>query len=253
MKQLAITALFAFAGFGAQAQVSETRESGEFTAIDVQNGIEVVFTQSNDKTLRVESGNAAFLDNIVTQFKGGTLQIYLDGEPSGRTEAMNAKVYVSGSNVTRFCAATGASIKADGTIKIGELNVSLCTGGVFTGVVQAEKCRVRAASGSTFRSVLTATSLRADATSGASLRITGTADYATVSCIGGVLHGGKLVCQKAEVRAGNGGQAYITTTKHIKANADTSSCITYYGEPAEVDLGENTYAIKRDNHKFALN
>lgn len=255
MKQLVLMAALALTGFAAKAQTSETRKSADVTALEVKNGIEVVVTQSNEPALKVEADAPQDMDNIVTEFKKGILKIYMreTNNPVAATHG-KAKVFVSAKSLNNFTAITGSSITINGRLTVNELTVKLETGSSFNGEVESlEKCTVKAMSGSMFRGIVKANNFNAKITGGASIKIVGYAESATVVCNSGSMLAGKFICQKAEVKTINASTAFINTMKSINASTDTSSSITYYGEPASVSLGDNAYAIKRDNLKLALN
>lgn len=254
MKQFLITALLALTGIGAQAQTSETRKSEEFNSLDVKNGIEVVFTQNNAPSLKVESDSKDNLENIMTEFSKGTLKVYMREPENGRTLLGSAKVYVSAANVTTFKAATGASIKADGKLAVDQLTVKLASGASFAGeAVCNKKCTVKAESGSMFRGLINTALFDGKASGGSTIKLTGNAETTNVACNNGLLIAGKFFSQKADIRTTNSSTAFVNVVKSISADADNSSSITYYGEPTDVNLGANMYAIKRDNLKLALN
>lgn len=252
MKHLVITALLSLTAFGAQAQTSETRKSEDFKSLEVKNGIEVVFTQSNEPSLKVESDNKANLENIITEYRNGTLKVYMRELENGLTHGV-AKVYVSATNVNNFKAVTGSSIKVTNKLNVDELTVKLTSGALFVAEAYTQKCFVKAESGSMFRGHIITSSFEGKAFGGAAIKITGTADTANTSCNSGSLSAGKFICQNADVKTINGSAAFVNATKSINADADNSSSITYYGEPTDVSLGHNMYAIKRDNLKLALN
>lgn len=253
MKQFVITALLALAGIGAQAQNSETRKSENFNALEVKNGIEVVFTQSSDASLKVESDSKVNLENIVTEFSKGTLKIYLREPLNGGTMHGVAKVYVSSEDVDSFKVSTGASLKANGKLNLDELTVKLATGATFTGEANcSESFTIKAESGSMFRGVVNTVKFNGKALGG-TIKVTGSAETSDIICNNGSLIAGKFFSQQADVKTINASTAFINAVKSITAEADNSSSITYYGEPATVNLGTNVYAIKRDNLKLALN
>lgn len=251
MKLLIATALVAF-GWSASAQTSETRQIRPFTKIDAKNGIEVIFTQEDAPSLKVESDSDEFLSTIITEFSGSTLKVYLDED--GNENQGTAKVYVSQKQVNNFVASTGAMINVTNTIKGDKIDISVRSGASFSGVIHGTaKCKVKATTGASFRSNLTTAAFEASANSGATIKLAGQTDTAEIRCSGGILQAGKLSSRKATVIASNAASVYISASEYISAEADNSSSITYYGEPTEVVLSPNTYAVKRDNYKFALN
>ena len=255
MKQLALMAALALTGFAAQAQTSETRKSADFTALEVKNGIEVIVTQSNEPALKVESDTQGNLDRVVTEFKNGTLKVYMrEANPKEGSALGRPKVYISAKNLNSYKAVTGSAITINGRLSVNELNVTLETGSSFKGEVESfEKCKIKADSGSMFRGIVKANDFVAKISGGASVKISGYAENATIACNSGSMLAGKFICQQTDVKTYNASTAFVNTMKSINANADATSSITYYGEPANVSLGENAYAIKRDNLKLALN
>jgi|GEM_PF-3412616 len=253
MKQLAITALLALAGMGTKAQTGEYRQPLPYTGIEVKNGIEVVITQSDIPSLKVESDNGELLDNIVTEFKGNTLKIYIAEDGKVRHGLSTAKVYITQKNITDIKASTGSSIKVSNKFIAESINLKLYTGATFTGILETKSMRVKAASGSVFRGIVNTGKFDGDISGGATIKVTGTSNMTTVTCNSGVLQAGKLKSEKANVTAFNAASAFVNAVQSIKINTDSSSSVTYYGEPADVALSENTYSIRKDSHKFALN
>lgn len=254
MKQLAITALLILTGMGAQAQKSETRECTAFNALEVKNGIEVVFTQSNENFLKVESDSRDNVNDIATEVKNGVLKVYLKEPSNNKPLHGTAKVYVKSTGVTSFKAEGGSIVKIDGRLTLNDLTIKLASGAAFTGEAQCtEKCTVRAASGAMMRGNITTSIFDAKITSGASVKLIGSAKALNVICNSGSFLAGKFTSKNADIKAINASAAFVNSQESIIANTDNSSSITYYGEPSKVNLGENSYAVKRDNLKLALN
>ena len=254
MKKLVFTTLLAIAGMGAQAQISETRKSENFNSLEVKNGIEVIFTQSNESSLKVESDNRENLEKIATEFKNGILKIYLKEPLNEKQMPGTAKIYVASSTVTDFKALTGSSIKLNGKLAVNNLTIKLASGASFTGEAKCtDKCIVKAESGAMFRGKIITDAFETKITGGASVKVIGTTNTAIVVCNSGTFLAGKFITKNADVKTSNASTAFVNSEESIKANTDTTSSITYYGEPMNVNLGENSYAIKRDNLKLALN
>ncbi len=254
MKKLVIIALLALTGMSAQAQTSETRKSENFTSLDVKNGIDVIFTQSNELSLKVESDSKSNLENIITEYSKGTLKIYMREIENDKIMQTVAKVYVSAPAVSSFKVVTGASVKAANRLTVEELTIKLATGATFNAEAQcSKKCTIKASSGSMFRGHVVTAAFEGKASGGAAIKITGRADTSDIACNNGSLIAGKFLSSSTSVKTINASTAFVNASKSINANADNSSSITYYGEPADVTLGPNAYAIKRDNLKLALN
>lgn len=255
MKHLVITALVALTGFGAQAQVKETRQAYNVTKIDVKSGIEVVFVQADSAALTVETNRQGNFTGIVTEYSGNTLKIYMKEPEDRNTVSLSpVRVYIAQPGVTSFKAAGGSVIRVAGTLQLPDVTISLASGATFTASMKIEgTCNVKVAGGAGFRGIVNTDTFKGDAIGGAFIKLAGSANTAEVFCSGGSLQAGKFMCQKADVLAKNASSAFINAATSIRASADNSSSITYYGDPVKIDIGTNAYAVKRDNYKFSLN
>lgn len=255
MKQLIIAAAAGLITLAANAQVNEDRKAYDVTKIDIKDGIEVVFTQSDTLALKVEAGTAQNLNSIATEYDGHTLRIYIKEQENNSTATYTqARVYVAQKNVTVFKAAGAAVIKLPKDTKFDQISINLASGSTFIGHIQAAgSCSIKAAGGAGFRGKVMTYSFKGDATNGGYIKLMGEANTASIYSSGGSVQAGKFVCNKADVLAKNASSVFISAGASIKADADSSSSITYYGDPAKIDLGTNAYAVKRDNFKFSLN
>ena len=254
MKHLIIAAVTGLISLTAQAQVSETRALKEVTSIEVKNGIEVIFTQSDTLALKVEANNPENLYSIATDYSGHKLKIYIKSNDGTAVTNAKARVYVSQKNVTDFRASNAAVIRVNGTLTTGDTNISLSSGATLSAIIVSNGlCKVDVKSGSGFRGKITTDKLDATIMAGSYMKVNGTANSAKLFCSGGYLTADKFVCNDADVWAKNASAVSIFTKNSITTDVDTSSSITYYGEPAKTSLGSNTYAVKRDNYKLSLN
>lgn len=253
MKQLIIAALACLAGTGAQAQVTETRIAQAAQKLEVTNGIEVIITQNDTAALKIEAADWDTAQKVVTKYKGNTLKVYLDNT-NGQTATGAIKVYVSQSSFPQIKAGEGALVTVKGKWHTPEATIALATGATFCGDLQvAGVCKIDAASGSGFRGIVNVATLKATVSGGAYAKIMGTAGFATILCSSGTVQAGKLMCERAEVKAQKASAVSIQAKKAIKADTDTSSSITYYGSPEEAETGEGIYAIKRYTNRMSLN
>lgn len=254
MKQLFIAAFTGLISLGAQAQVTEARAAMEVNTIEVKNGIEVVFTQADTLGLQVTSDTPDNLKKIVTSYKNGTLKIYLKDNDSPATSHTVAKVYVWQKNITGFTASAGANIKANGKLNLKDVAINLSSGATLSAIITASgNCSIDVKSGGGFRGVINSKDFSANILGGGYIRTSGSTVTADVYCSGGSFNAGKFICSEAKIWAQKASAVSIYANNSIKADVDTSSSVTYYGEPAKTNLGTNAYAVKRDTYKMALN
>jgi len=253
MKKVILTAFICLTGMWAQAQTTQVRQGKEATKIEVKDGIEVIITQNDTTAVKIETATAAILQKVVTKYSGNTLKISLDN-PDGNMIDGAVTVYVSQKSFPLIKAQGGSAIKAAGKWAAENADIDLATGATFTGELEITGTfTVKAVSGAVFRGIINAGIFNGTLLSGASAKLQGTAKLANVYCSGGSLQAAKFICQKAKVLAQNASSVSIQAKEFIKAEADTSSSVTYYGEPGLTQLGDNTFAIKRNTNKLSLN
>lgn len=254
MKQFFIAAFTGLISLAAHAQVTETRIAKEVSSIEVKNGIEVIFTQSDTLSLQVISNSRENLSNIITNYSKGKLTIFLKDKNSPTGYQTTARVYVSQKSISAFTASTGASIRANGKLNLKDLAINLSSGATVNAILTTSgKCNINVKSGAGFRGVVTAKDFSANIMGGSYIKITGNTGTADVYCSGGSLNAGKFVCNEAKIWAQKASAVSIYTNDFIEADTDASSSVIYYGEPARTSLGANTGAVKRDNYKLTLN
>jgi hypothetical protein len=250
MKQLFIIAITAL-GLTAQAQVKETRNTGSFKNIEVINGVTLVYTQGEVSAVTAETETKDMMNSLVTRVVGNTLRIFMKESQGKKAQPHGAvKVYITQSSISRLKAASGASIKIEGSAYLDDLDVNLSSGASFTGKVTSNEFVLNARSGSSFKGVVFTDAFTGNLRAGAGAKLTGTAKKATIStdsastCIAST-----FVTDKAYVNAKGTSSVFIKVKDSIKATTDNSASITYYGEP-NVNLGEGSYAIKRFQDKL---
>ncbi len=62
-------------GILAKGQVTETRTVSSFSKVKVHDGIELVYLQGNNPSIRIEADNQATVKNIMTKVSKETLTI----------------------------------------------------------------------------------------------------------------------------------------------------------------------------------
>lgn len=254
MKQFFIAAFTGLISLGVQAQVTEMRTAKEVHSLEVTNGIEVVFTQSDTISLKVTSNTTDNLNRIITTCKNGTLKISLKDTDSPTATQTLAKVYVSQKSISAFTASAGANIRANGKLNLEDVTISLSTGATLNAMINTSgNCSIDVKSGAGFRGVINSKDFSAKILSGGYIRTSGSTITADVYCSGGSLNAGKFMCNEVKIWAQKASSVSIYTNDSIKTDVDASSSVTYYGQPGKTSLGTNAYAVKRDSYKMVLN
>ncbi|NDI98295.1 hypothetical protein GWA97_04325 [Flavobacterium sp. LaA7.5] len=249
MKTMLFMAVVALTGAMATAQNEETRNVKNFTNIEVQSGIEVIFTHSDTESVMVSSADRNNLHYVITECSGEQLKIYINEKANDAASKIsgNIKVYVSDNNIASITATSGAVVKVSNQINVPELIVTLKTGATFSGNINTtELCTIKAASGSGFKGSIITGELKTDITGGAYVQLNGHAEKTEVFCSGGTLTAGKFTSENAKVWARRMSSVAINVKESITANTDKSSAITYYGQPDKINFGDDTFALRKN-------
>lgn len=241
MKKLFLLAALALGSATASAQKLETRNISGFTSVNVQNGIEVMFTQGPAESVTIEYGSGAAGD-LVTDCYGTELKIYMKDQ----SRAQGTKVYITQKSLDRITAGSGAQFKIAGTLVVKNLSVKLDTGGLLEGAIHCEgKCTLEAATSGVAKAAIAAATFQGDITGGATVRISGKAEMADIFCSSATLLAGNFKVAKADIVAKRSSAVLMDVTDKVKADADDSSAITCYGNPEKLRLASDSYAVKR--------
>lgn len=218
------------------AQVKETRTVADFAEIHASSGVKVYYTQSSEKSVKVESDNQEKLERIVTETKGGTLKIYVTPEKEkwGKKNTFKViNVYVSAPNVKSFKADSGAQINFENEItSTSKIEIDLSSGSSVKGNISAKNIDIDADSASSFSGQIKATTVDVDLDSASSVSVTGSAESISIEASSSANFSGKdFTVKSAHIEANSTSSVTLTVTESIKASADSLAKINYYGNP----------------------
>jgi hypothetical protein len=211
-KSLALLLIFvSFFGIAAMAQtVKETREVGSFQKISARSAIDVYFTQSDSKSIRIEVENVD-IEKITTKIEGETLVIKREEKNSSWglfKKKQVVRVYVSAPTLNGI-SVSGASdfyvddLKSNGSFKIsasggsdahiGNLTVAETTsisssGGADCDIknLKTSNCNLSSSGGSDLNIGLEVSGNLSVSTSGGSdIKLNGKANQVSISASGG--------------------------------------------------------------------
>ena len=231
--------------FVSNAQVSEHRETGKFSKIEVQSGIELVYTQGEEFSIKPEATNLADLKNIITEVNGKTLKIYYPKKEENPKEEKVLKVYVSGNNVNVFKAISKAKIVFKNNVNAEEIAINVASGASFNGILSKnKKMTLKASSGATLIVTVDTDYLKGNFKGGAAVSLAGNAEQVYLNTSSGAFCTAKnLKSEAVSVNATTLSSILIHVDGKFKAISDANSSITYFGNPTEVTLAENTFLV----------
>lgn len=242
MKTMILFAALALGSATASAQKIEIRTISGFASVNVQNGIEVQYTQGPVESVTIEYKDTAVKSELVTDCYGSELKIYT----KDKGNANGAKVYITNKSLSSIAVGSGARFTIAGRLEAKDLKIMLATGGVLEGTVNCTgTCNLDARTGAVAKAAITAHKLNGDITGASTVKLEGNAANADIYCSGATILAGKFCAAKAGIVAKNASAVLINIKETVKADADESSAITYYGNPDKIVIVETSYAVRR--------
>jgi hypothetical protein len=225
------------------AQVSETRPLTKFSKVEVETGIELVFTESNSPSLVVMADDSQKLQRIITKVEGNTLKIYVKSERNKHSNFKVLKVKVSQSNVNSFQADSGASISFANTINVSKATISIDSGAMFNGNIAAEEVKLVVNSGASYKGNILATSVAGNFDSGAKIKLSGKSKTAIIKIdSAAILEAIDFTTAVATIDAESMAKVSITVTDLLEARASSMANIKYYGATKKVNAHADSLA-----------
>jgi len=191
---------------------TRTYDFRNFKNIDISAGYEVIFTQSNQTSVTIESDN---FNRITAKQTGDTIKI-------GRPENTNIRgrvhdiVRISAPDLERAELNAGVKFSVDG-LQVDNLDLDINAG------VEADFRRVNARS------------IRLDANAGVEVKLDGGCEALSIDASAGVeVDASGLRCKSAEVDAGVGASVRVHAVERIVADAGMGASIRVAGSPKDV-------------------
>lgn len=220
----------------AEAQVTENRSVADFTEIHVFSGVRVIYTQSNTKSVVVESDSQEKIDRIGTEVKNGKLRVFVKPK-KGESTFKVLKVHISAPDVRSFVADSGARVDFENELQSkSAIKFDLSSGSRVSAKIAVNSVDLDLDSGSHFSGKLKAEKVSVDMDSGSHVTLSGTSNHLDLEADSGSHFSGKdLTVKSAVISADSASQVSITATESIDAKADSVSIINYYGSPKKVN------------------
>ena len=192
---------------------TKTYSFGNFDKLDIAAGYEVIFTQSPQRSVTIESDN---FSRITVNQNGDTLVIARPENTRLHGKAHDI-VRISAPDLKRAELNAGVKFLVDG-LKVENLDLDINAG------VEADFRR------------LTAKTIRLDANAGVKIELDGNCDKLRVDASAGVdIDASGLLCKSADVEAGVGSSVRVHTLESVIADAGLGASIVVAGSPKTVD------------------
>lgn len=239
MKTILIAAA-ALATFFANAQEFEQRKIGNFTSIEAANDIEVVFTESDKNELRVVAPSE-LQEGIVTELRGSDLRIYArNGE---RTQKV--KVLVSGQNISKIKAKSGASIVFEKPLFARNVTVEVGSDAKISATIAASNISLTALSGSICNVRVQSRTLNARFAADAKVNLSGNAVFANLYGEGhSFVNAKNFIAKTLGITAKDRAELQVYSGENLSLKLDDHAKVVYKGTPLKLDMNDRAVASK---------
>jgi len=240
-------------GITANAQQTESRTVSGFTKVTVSDGVELIYTQNDNITLKAEGTTNEGLNHLVTKVKNGELIIY-QMDKMNQAAGENTKVYLTANDISCFVASTKATITATSPIFTENMRIDLNSGAAFNATVNANsKITLNAGTATVFNIKVITASLDGNFRSDSRINLCGVATNTIINTSGTAFCLSKnLLTDNAIVDAQDNSKVLIHAKEKISINVESSGKVTYTGSPEHTKWNDNAYASisnKKSNQK----
>ncbi len=202
------------------AQDSGEKDLESFRGVSVSSSVEATLVKGDKNHIYVEVKNVD-LGDIKVEIDDGVLYV---GKKNNKGWNIN---WGSGKRIKTVITYTD---------ELSYLSVSSSADLIVEDVVYSDKLKIRVSSSGDMNVEVDAQALDIDVSNSADLNIKGKAYKAQIDASNSAdLNGKKLVVDEVKVTARNSADVYIHAKSKLKARANNSADIVYYGNPTNVD------------------
>ncbi|MGV3592510.1 MAG: head GIN domain-containing protein [Gammaproteobacteria bacterium] len=200
---------------------TERRALSDFTAIDVQHGLNVDIRIGDEFLVEVDSGDEDLAD-IETDVRNGTLHLGVDRDDWNWGDwRHDYRVSIVMPTLEEIETSGGADVRVSGTVTGDEFELDVSGGSDVEVEVAVSRIEIEASGGS-------------------DVDVSGTADTAIARTSGGSdVDARDLEARHAELRASGGSDLAMSVSETLEARASGAADIDYYGDPEVLDEDES--------------
>jgi len=249
--------LVSLAGF---SQVSENRSAGDFSKLKASHGIEVFYTVSNTKSIKVETDDNEKLKFIKTEVEGSTLKVFVDtgngnykGSKKGKRKIDGVhfnilKVTISGPSLESIKASSSANVKILNLNSADQIDIAVSSSGSISGKFSCNGLSIDASSSGDLTVDIDSKTVTVETSSSADIDLKGKTDKLTVkSSSSSSCDAYKLIAEDVVATASSSADINLHVLKSLNARASSSADINYTGNPSNVSKDQSSSGSV--NHK----
>ena len=186
--------------------------SEDFTNIEVSQGIDLIITQSDTKSIEVEADDN-IIEHIETNISSGVLTIKMDKNVRTRS---SRKVRVSLPVIEVLSSSSGATISSNDVLKTSSLDLDASSGSEIELSVEVEN-------------------LISESSSGSEINLTGKAmKLEAKSSSGSEINASELLVNNVVASSSSGSSVDVHPIVSLDANASSGSSIKYFNLPQNI-------------------
>jgi len=210
----------------------EARNVGEFSGIQVSDGVNVVFKQESPTNVKVIADSDK-LQYIITKVENGVLKVYVDNKKTKNLKFKNLSVNISSPRMDNIKASSGANFNVVNAIKENNLVIDASSGANVKGDFKiSNTLDVGTSSGAVIRAGITAGNIMIKASSGSNTAFEGKADSGIIDISSGALcKADDLRLDNLEVEATSGANLSVNVSTKLKVKASSGGMVKYRGRP----------------------
>lgn len=196
---------------------TQNRNITGFHAVSSSGSFDVELRQGNTEAVKVEA-DAEVINEIVTEVKGGTLQIHSKNTHNWGNFWNNRhiQIYVTAKNLDNISLSGSGDFKIANQFNANDLALRISGSGDFSGAINVKTVAVSISGSGDFR-------------------ISGKAEESTVGISGsGDFNAGSLITKSTAIRVSGSGDANVYASEKLDAVVNGSGDVHYGGHPKNV-------------------
>jgi len=210
----------------------ESRNVGDFSAIQVSTGVNVVFKQESPTSVKVIA-DADKLQYIMTKVENGMLKVYIDNKGQKNLKFKNISVNVSSPRLSEIRTSSGGTFTGVNTIRENNLILDTSSGSVVKGDFEVSNTtNVETSSGSNVKAMIKTKMINVKSSSGSDAVLEGLANSGVIDISSGaVCKAENFVLKTLDAEATSGGAISVTVSDKLNVKASSGGSIKYKGNP----------------------
>jgi Putative auto-transporter adhesin, head GIN domain len=200
---------------------AQKREVGEFKAIKISGGIDLLLKQGDEVGVAVSAKDLDDRDDIKTEVEDGVLKIYFKNTMGWTRGDKKLRAYVSFKTLEKLTASGACDTELSGVLTVPDFELEISGASDFKGDVKIENLLIKQ--------------------SGASdVKISGSATHLKITCSGASdCKAYDLRITNCDASASGASDIRVNVQTNLKAHASGASSIFYKGNPTQKDVSES--------------